>query len=704
MSQIQIAVRVLKPDSPLLQGVVQLADTFSHRVGFYPRSAFKERARKGDILVAISKKPESLLGYLMYYVARGRVVIQQLCVAKEYQKCGVGVRLVDELKSTTRHLEGISLHCAREFPAHSFWVRLGFQPISEKPGRGADRKPLTRFWFDYGHPDLFSALYDERRETTLGAVLDANVVFNLALTLASHEAAEAKALTAPWLHDEITLWITDELLREINKCEDEHRRKKSRAYARRFPQLKYVSADRDAALSKLKSVLPPARTESDESDRRHLATAIAGGAAFLVTQDGGMLKWQEQLRTHFDIEVLRPIELVTRIDEIRREAEYAPGRLAGSSVLLRRIGSDCIDSVIEMFLAHDSGERKSDFRKCILSAMRIPTQGKGLQSTTSDGTPLVLVLSELDQNGRCRVPVLRIRRHQLALTVARHMIHRCILDSVQEGCHVIVVSDSHLRIGVADALREMGFYPVGAMWMKLNLSGCMTLDRLETVLDTLSLSSPDYAQLFDLIRRDVIRTRVPDATPDLVAALENQLFPVRFLDNRIPNYIVPIEPRWATELFDEKLASEQLISADDLLSLQCENVFYRSARIPLPLAPAHVLWYVSKGHGSIPGPQSVRACSNVQTAEAGCPKDLFRKYNRLGVFDWSHVRQAANETGQVFAFRFGGTEVFSDEIGLAALRSMLYKHMGTIPPLSMPVKIPVPCFQEIHEHGLRPHT
>ncbi len=113
-------------DSALLQTVIDLGDKNRKWVGFFPRDAFKRSAREGRIIAAFDRDNE-LLGYVLYYTARGRAVIQQLCVKEEHRNKRVGQRLVEQLKEETKHLEGILLHCRRDFPSHGLvsllWTR-----------------------------------------------------------------------------------------------------------------------------------------------------------------------------------------------------------------------------------------------------------------------------------------------------------------------------------------------------------------------------------------------------------------------------------------------------------------------------------------------------------------------------------------------------------------------------------------------------
>ena len=284
-------------DSALLQTVIDLGDKNRKWVGFFPRDAFKRSAREGRIIAAFDRDNE-LLGYVLYYTARGRAVIQQLCVKEEHRNKRVGQHLVEQLKEETKHLEGILLHCRRDFPSHGFWPGVGFVAVDEKLGRGKDARELTRFWCDHGHPDLFSSRVDRSKAI---AVIDANIFFDL---FSDKEPEETMALEADWLKEHVEFAITKELLNEINRQTDRNVRRQNRAYAR---SLTTISADQESILEikeKIGDFFHRVTSESRKSDVRHLEYAIAGEASFFLTRDGSILKQADEIDKRFGIKIM----------------------------------------------------------------------------------------------------------------------------------------------------------------------------------------------------------------------------------------------------------------------------------------------------------------------------------------------------------------------------------------------------------------
>ena len=89
------------------------------------------------------------------------------------------------------------------------------------------------------------------------------------------------------------LWITDELLNEINRQDDPEKRKKSQNRAQNFPT---VESDPDLVEGFEKSLkaLLPDRRPSQSSDIRQLAKAAASSVKTFVTKDGDLLPETQQ--------------------------------------------------------------------------------------------------------------------------------------------------------------------------------------------------------------------------------------------------------------------------------------------------------------------------------------------------------------------------------------------------------------------------
>ena len=164
-----------------------------------------------------------------------------------------------------------------------------------------------------------------------------------------------------------------------------------------------------------------------------------------------------------------------------------------------------------------------------------------------------------------------------------------------------------------------------------------------------------------------------------------------------------IRPEWSKELFDEEFASGTLYGSKEELGLSRENVYYRSKHAAGGIkAPGRVLWYVSEDK-RFPGSSSIRACSRLDQVVVDKPKELFRRFKRLGVYAWKHVFDIAkrNIDNEIMALIFGDTELFERPIYLPELRRVLQAH-GCKTQLQSPTSVSAEVFDTLYKTGKKP--
>ena len=693
------SVEAIDVSSPYFGKVVDLGDRLSNTVGFYPRQAFKESARKGQILAAIDPHQKQLLGYILFRVARARAVLQHLCVDPDCRGRKVAKLLVDALKDRTRHLSGIELHCAREYGLSGMWSSLGFLAVGEKIGRGKDRRWLTRWWFDHAQPDLFTS---HRAPTNVGAILaaiDANVFF--AMCSDDYAERDTRALEADWLDDTAELAIASEILNEIDRNQDAAERDSRRNFARTLHILPSQTGCFDETERALKAMLPAPRRLSDESDIRHLAGAISGQATVFITWDERLLRERKKVSQTFGLKLLTPAEFVTYLDELLRESEYAPARLAGSEISFQRLTSDSLRGVIGEFLATGRGEKKHELSTILDGALADPKRVDAIEVTIAGGKRLAISVTVRESEATNCIALLRVAPHPLAGTVARHLIARAASPRPDTAYVLSRMTDVHAPDCVSNAMPELGFVRQGDHWVKLSLKLCDTRKNLLARLRVIREGHSDCAFL-DALSEDIGRLEMDGKATEKHAQIERSLFPACILDSPLESFVIPIQPRWASQLFDERLAREDLIPADPGLALRCENVYYKAAKPAKLMAPGRILWYVSKGYQQqAPGPQSIRAWSILDEVVVDVPKALFRRFERLGVYRWHHVLEQAGgqHDRKIMACRFGATDQFRKPTKRADLQDVINRHHGGNQPLRTAVNISPDCFKELYDLG-----
>jgi hypothetical protein len=269
-------------------------------------------------------------------------------------------------------------------------------------------------------------------------------------------------------------------------------------------------------------------------------------------------------------------------------------------------------------------------------------------------------------------------------------------------CRIVEVAEGTGGRRIEEALLDSGFSKEGSQWIKVVVPLVAKAVDLSAELDQIA-SQLSTAQ--GLATRIAAYLRAEGEPPPVrlenLARVERALWPAKASDSGLPCYIVPIRPHWAKELFDVELAGVTLWGADPKLAMNSENAYYRAARPPFFKPPARILWYVSDDR-AFPGTKAIRASSYLEEVVVAPPKEAFKRFRRLGVYEWRDViATAKNDASRdVMAFRFSKTELFVRPVTFAAVQDVLQKHTGKGSPLVSVAEIPEPCFLELYQLGI----
>lgn len=618
------------------------------------------------------------MGYLLYRVVGRKATIAHLCVCKEARSKGVAARLVDELKTQTADLDGITLKCRNDFDAHRFWPKMGFVAKGVSRGRGADRAELTIWHVDHGHPDLFTI-----EPTKTRVVIDANVFFDLwAPDRPKREISGA--LTEPWVEDTVELMLTPEIYNDIQRAGTPAERERSKAMVSTFEAVRPPAMDVDRIVSQLRELYPKSvlLNERDESDIRHLANTIAAGVKFFVTRDEGLLDKASEVLQQFDIQVFSPTELVSHLDWVAREQAYQPLRLEGSSVSTKRAEALMLDELVTVFCDNPT-ERRLTFRSGLERCLADPRKHNVQVSFSTKGGHLALIAVSSFDGEEWTLPVVRHAKQDLGPTVLRHQLMMIVREALAKKARMLRVLDACVPASVETALEEIGFRKVSGVWLKPLMSGFMPLDDVFGQLSRLG-----FDQTF--------------LSKDEIDNLETIVWPAKVVTTEVPCYLIPIRAEWAEHFFDTDLAKQRLPGLSGIreeLHLGIEAAYYTSSNISFR-APGRILWYVSQGNEKV-GSMEVKACSRLREVAKAGPKQLFKRFRRLGVYAWKDIySQAGNNVDtELTALRFSHTERFPNPIGVNIL-----SEVGVLPPYPGPRPIPHSTFASIYNQALSTST
>lgn len=679
----QIEVSLLCDQLQHFEAVIALGDRFKRKLGLFPRDALEESARAGEVLIA--HESDLLVGYLLFRVSRKhprRATIIHLCVEPSRRGEGIARTLVDELKSRTRELDGIRLTCRRDYEENALWPRLGFQLLGEKRGKSKAGTPLNIWWFAHGSP-LLSYISRMIAEQSVVVALDANVVFDLVSD--GPASIESQALLNDWLREQVDFIVTPELNNEINRSEDPTAREKSRQVVGRFRVLEGDGATFESARSSLSEMLGHPSDENQASDIRQIAWAIAGEAEYFVTRDQGLLDRAREIGESFNINVVRPSEIITQIDEFVNGASYQPHRFEGSLLGVRPVDPSAEQHLVDSYLDFAS-EKKAPFLNVLRSALAT-CPGQVREIVGAHQEPYLLYhLEEL--NGEIFVPLLRASKARLSATVLRQFLASL---TFRRAVSSVSITDNRLSSPVEQALAAAQFIKLQSGWLK----PCLRyIGPASEVPGLLASTYPDSTHRDAL---NEIGTTLSDGRPEQLLTIERALAPAKFTDLEIPCFIVSIRPFWASQLFDSKLAEQDLFGLPPELGFRLENVYYKAAGFPLR-GPARVLWYVSMGKRGYTGTGAIRAASYLDEVIIGPPKELYSRFRRLGIYQWGNVlnitKGALDEA--VMALRFSGTELLDKPIGWDEIQAKLAERTGKGNPLLGPVQITSTLFFELY--------
>ncbi|TYQ31507.1 GNAT family N-acetyltransferase [Pseudanabaena sp. UWO310] len=664
-----VYIKAIKGNSEYADQVKALGKANSSTLSLFPEGAFDQYIWKGNVLVALDEN-DTFLGYLLYTVKKKerQIKIYHLCLKKESERKGIARKLIDYLKSITREFIDIHLNCRQDYGIDGMWEKFGFIPMHEKSGNNKLGKLVTTWVYNHGHPDLFSTIVS----TKTFVVLDSCVFFdfyrmNLRKAIVDGESGY---LLADWIQDELELCTTDEIYNEINKLPSIEERSKMRLFADGFFKITCISEQFDNVYQSLKDLLLNNKdlTIADINIRQIARTIASGKSTFIVTTDVNLLSFSSQARTEQGILIVSPTELVVKLDELRRESEYQPEKLAGTQLSKKRVAAKEKQILIESFTLDGEVDFNAKF-----SQLLVENNKYECIAVWDSNIPVALIVYSRENQHELSVPILRVNYKSLSETLTRHIVWRTINLAVSERRDFTRITESQIDDFIVRVIQDAGFYSIDGNWIKINSKITKsTIDASEHLINISLKLTDEYKSICRRFSDNLVSNERDD--PEFMFDLEKLLYPTKIVDANIPNFVIPIKPNWAKELFDEELARESLFDVSrSELALNWESVYYRSSK-PKPVNfayPARILWYVSSDKdGAYTSKKSkICACSTLDEVAIGNPEELYLKFRRLGIFKWEDIKSISKS--EIMAIRFSNTEIFKSPISLDKIYELL---------------------------------
>lgn len=623
------------PGSPELDEVIKLGRTAKATASWMRDAAFVERAIRRTLLAV--QVDGQIAAYAMYGLPRDEVRLDQLVVARDFRGRGLARRLVDEVARAHPSRRGIVLHCRNDFPAARLWDKLGFVPVSERPGRSLDGKPLTRWYRSFGQPDLFTDLQEQ--DTRPVAVLDACSFYEV---IATQPEIHAEQLAADHVGEHARLAVADQLLVEINRDKNAARRRERRVAASPLRLASGTTNGWESLLAQLREAHPDAPS-TDTDDLTHLAQAMACGAGWLITGDRRFVRRYGKTSARISAtQIVSPDQFLRDIDELAHGEQYRPVELADTEVTSQIVDATTLPTLAPDFVNHQEGERIRAFRATISRLASRPQEIR-LETIQVDGVQRGLVCWQV-RDDAVDVLLARATAGPGESTIARHLLAMMRNAAVAADVPTVRVLDASPSLSIRARFRDEGFARnADDIIVAHPLRGKGTLAELHA--RALELGSPLATTRLFAPEEDDLTSRAAEA--------ERWFAPFIVLGADIPTYYVPIRHGWATQLVDVGLAEEQLLARTWQLGLRRELVYYRSVRNSRGIAaPARLVWYVS---GTAQGAGNVRAMSHLMDVQTDAPERLFQRFAGYGVYSLQDVIDVAGDGDEAMALKFTAT-------------------------------------------------
>jgi len=658
-----IRYQSIKSSDDYFNQVVLLGNKNSKTLGMLPKGALKQYAEKDLIIAAVQHN--KVLGYILFAITQrnSRIRIIHLCISELSRKSGIATSLLDTLKDRyLNSVRGMILSCREDYRiANQFWKKYGFKPMTRVRSRAKAERYLKKWWFDFGHHDLFTIANSNSEKAKV--LLDTSIIVKLRDDN-QDEVTGSKFLLDDWIVDEVDYYYASEIYNEIDRDDDTDRADLTKRFITGFKKTLVNPTEVKSIFSELLEIVKGS-SKNDLSDKKQIAECISGGLDYFITTDNNLLDHEAQLYDKYKIYVLSPTEFILMIDKLVNSLNYNSARLAGANYEYRNPNSADIKNIIEAFLHKAEGEKKSEFRECLTKHVGDVVSSR-LKIVQDKESYKGLWFAQLT-DGAVKVKLLRTTKDKLSNPLFNQLLNNILTLAVDLDKREIIVEEKFLNPNQLSILEHYGFNQRDKAWHKL-IFNTITSSR-ELVNIAKNENELEYLEK--------IQTKLNNSSGmELIHLVERKLWPLKFDNIDIPTYIVPIKPYWASQLFDHIAASSTMFGSQPHLVWNRENIYYRSVNPVSESNPARILWYVSNSKSGNIRNKSIVACSYLDDVVIDEAKKLFKQYKAYGIYEWADIYKLAKKDIRhpIKALRFSDTEVFSNPIKLDRINEILTAH------------------------------
>lgn len=687
---------IVENNTDLLDQVITLANQNAKTLGFFPVGAFEQKAIQKKIIAAVNA--DGLYGYILFEYNKGchLAYIVHLCVDNKYRQKGVSRKLLSELENTVKDkVGGIRVRCRIDYDANKIWQKLGFKKVNTVPGRSEKGSKLDVWRKNLPFLDLFQPMLDENKYL-ISACLDLNI-FSSLIDLRKPSCSITTLINEDWLTEAVNFFISPELFIELSRDTNRERIRKIKDLASSNKEITSSQSEYRKIRNKIEHLF--CQSPNDQSDLNHLAWCGAAKINYFVTADESLLKKGQSINDTIGVKIVRPSDLILHTDTLLRATEYQPQRLGESEVHIRRFtGEDLIK--MQSSLGCEMHEGINNFKKKIRSYLAKPIVCE-TQIIAHNDIIVGMISLEKRSSQELIVHILRIKDDIHSFTFSLGILNWLIQKSLENQTHFLKISDKFVSSVVSKACLELGFSPYKTGFIRWTRRGVVNAEKLSKFVNGREMEKLFPSDYRLGIRNNIARA-IGSKSSTLLLKAEKNLWPIKIPETNLTTYAVSVKPQYARHLFDSEISRGDLFASDFRLFFNIENSYYKSMSGPKINAPARILWYVSKGYGHFSNCQGIRAVSYLNEVHIDKPKELFRQFQHLGIFEWDDVFDIAknNLNNKIMALVFSHTEIMNAPLSLDQLHQLWLAEKGKRFYIRAPIKITDRLFWKIYNLGM----
>ncbi len=684
--------------APFVEFVRKKADSDRNALGFLPQGAYQDAADQGKLIIAFSESVnfETYAGHLLFGGVYPKGTIFQLFVDPAYRRTGIGHRLIRTIVARCQASQYLSItaQVATDLTeANFFWERHKFRVVRTRAGGASRGRSINIRVRDLKTPNLLDVIEPSTgalttdfrisdRLTTKSPlyVIDLNVLYDVVKKrLRSHEASSIMSAGFKGL---IRIAVTEEFIEELQRTSTSLSNDPVLELALQLPRMPHPP---DQALRtvvrELATLVFPHRaakgtlSRNDESDLKHLATAVHHKANGFVTSEKALLRARDNLRVAHGLDVVGVVDFAGTLAPMDTQNQPVLSSVSeGFQVRVTELNSDgcqvATDFLRQMFVPPDVLAE-------VLKPSNLDEHRRRLIVVSNDD--IVAYASWQISMGPQHVAqsfICADEDHSAAESVLDYLLDRMCREASQSVPALIQFRElpghsSTRRIALAHGFRaDHNHSHSGSPLQKLSIgypideANWQAMRHLLQQIAGFKLPNaiPTYSGHQQLIPLGIANG---DTIEISLRDLENILSPVLFMLPGRNSAIVPIRRTYADDLFGLSPQLSLLSSPEAVLLSQ--RAYFSDPRTAGVLTEGTPLLFYESGEHH--GRKSIIAAARVVETSLVLKEDIDSNLRRRGVLSPKEMRQIGSRMN-VLATRFDNILVLRDPVGISRLRDI----------------------------------